>query len=72
MLAQPTGFFGEDHNLFLAKPSLSAIDQVEKNLNEILPNCLWVVSAIRLASHSTDNNLQWLTEMAKPEHFSLS
>jgi len=69
MLAQPLGFFGENHEPFLAEPRLSPLQNVHAHLGRFIRRARWVVSAMRLRADASPDNLQWTTELLRPEEF---
>jgi hypothetical protein len=68
MLSQPSGFFGESHKLHLDDKG-SAASICRSNLSLIAPHFNLVVTAMRLAPTSSAANLQWKSEVMKPEVF---
>lgn len=69
MLAQPLGFFGESHEPFLAERHLSALQNVRAHLSLFVRQASWVVSAMRLRADASPDNLQWTTELLRPDEF---
>lgn len=69
MLAQPLGFFGESHGPFLAERHLSALENVHAHLSRFIRQASWVVSAMRLRADASPDNLQWTTEVLRPDEF---
>lgn len=69
MLAQPLGFFGESHEPFLAERHLSALQNVHAHLSLFIRQASWVVSAMRLRADASPDNLQWTTELLRPDEF---
>jgi hypothetical protein len=70
MLAQPHGFFGEDHSQFLPEEAAGgAITRVRANLAEIAPFFRNVVCAIHYAPHSRPGDLHWETRLLTPGEF---
>jgi hypothetical protein len=70
MLAQPHGFFGEDHSQFLPEERAgSAITRARANLAEIAPYFRNIVCAIHFAPHSRPDDLHWETRLLTPGEF---
>lgn len=69
MLAQPLGFFGERHEPYLADSRRSPLENVHAHLSRFLPQARWVVSAMRLRADASPDNLQWATELLRPDEF---
>lgn len=65
MLAQPKGFFGEDHG---AQPEESW-RRVRENLGMLASQFGRIVSAMHLAPHARMGDLQWETRLCEPAEF---
>lgn len=69
MLQQPVGFFGETHADHLPADAADVGRQVRSNLLSLASRCRWVISAARLRSDATPDNLHWTTELLSRGEF---
>ncbi len=67
MLAQPTGFFGESHREPMDGDEVPVLARVAENLSTVLGAARWVISAMQLRADATADNLQWQTELLRPQ-----